>query len=362
MIRKRLLAVICAAVLCAILVAGLAPFWPPRNTVTWLGNENGLRFSGYATVRSSDAFPAATEEGEPSCSLEMWLQPGSASAINTILAFSTPENPAQLSVQQYHANLALRHEVHNDHQKPQAIGIDGVFRQIRPRFITISSGPLKTSVYVDGNLAETFSHFRLDWYCSGDLVIGTSPVENERWSGKFLGLAIYHRELSPDQVLADFRAWTTQGRPGSFELNGSLAIYLFNERTGDVIRNAVQPGINLYIPKRYSLVRQKFLEPFWKEFKPGRSYWSDFVINIVGFVPLGFVLFAYWSCVRRSKHAALITVFTGLATSLTIEILQSYLPTRASGTTDLITNTLGTFVGVKLCASKYARVLLAKLY
>ncbi len=142
----------------------------------------------------------------------------------------------------------------------------------------------------------------------------------------------------------------------------ALAVYLLDERTGNVIRNAVQPGTNLYIPKRYTLLREKFLEPFWKEFKNGRSYWDDVVVNIAGFIPLGFIFCAYWSYVRASKHAAWIAVITGLVTSLTIEILQSYLPTRASGMTDLFTNTFGTFLGARFCASKYSRDLLSKIY
>ena len=349
-------------VLFAILVAGLVPFQRPRNAVTWLENKNGLRFGSYATILSTGAFQAAPGQEQPSCSLEIWLQPGSTRAASTILAFSTPENPLQFRVHQYRAILILKRQIQGDQDGTETIGIDGVFRQIKPIFVSITSSPQKTSMYVDGTLAESFPHFRVGKDCTGQLVVGTSPVDNERWSGQLLGLAIYQEELTAAQILQHYKSWMTQGRP---ELSGNehaTAVYLFDERAGSIVHNAVHSGIDLCIPERYSLLHQKFLEPFWREFKPGRAYWSDIAINILGFIPLGFFFCAYWSSIRPIKHAVLTTVVLGLGVSLTIEILQSYLPTRGSGTTDLITNTFGTFIGVRLYALRAARALLAKLY
>jgi VanZ family protein len=362
MTRARIPGLICVLVLVGILVAGLAPFGRPRNAVTWLGNENGVRFGRHGTIWSSGEFVAADAQGEPSRSLEIWLQPDGASASSTLLAFYTPHDPLQFLLQQYHGLLILSRQIREDQNGTQIIGTDGVFRRIEPVFITITSGAEKSTMYVDGKLARSFPGIRVGKQCAGQLVLGTSPIGKNSWPGQLKGLALYQQELSPAEVLRHYQTWTTQGRPALSGNERAIGVYLFNERTGNVVHNDVRPGIDLYIPKRFALLHEEFLEPFWKEFKPSWSYWKDMLVNIVGFIPLGFFFCAYWSSVRPIKHAGWTTVVLGFAVSLTIEVLQSYLPTRDSGTTDLITNTFGTFVGVRLYAWKTARALLAKLY
>jgi VanZ family protein len=362
MTRARIPGLICVLVLVGILVAGLAPFERPRNTVTWLGNQNGVRFGRQGTIWSAGEFVVADAQGEASCSLEIWLQPDSASASSTLLAFYTPQDPLQFLLQQYHGLLILSRQIVGDQNRTQIIGTDGVFRRLEPVFITITSGAEQSAMYVDGNLARSFPGIRVGKQCAGQLVLGTSPIGKSGWPGQLKGLALYQQELAPTEVFRHYQSWTTQGRP---ELSGNeraIGVYLFHERTGNVVHNDVRSGIDLYIPKRFTLLHQLFLEPFWKEFRPSPSYWKDILVNIVGFIPLGFFFCAYWSSVRPIKHARWTTVVLGFAVSLTIEVLQSRLPTRDSGTTDLITNTFGTFLGVRLYAWKTARALLAKLY
>jgi len=68
----------------------------------------------------------------------------------------------------------------------------------------------------------------------------------------------------------------------------------------------------------------------------------------IGFIPFGFFL-SFWLIKGRqwaSGHAYLGAIFIGISVSLSIELLQIYLPTRDSSMTDLICNTIGTILGV----------------
>jgi glycopeptide antibiotics resistance protein len=103
------------------------------------------------------------------------------------------------------------------------------------------------------------------------------------------------------------------------------------------------------IPEHFFVLHEPFLELPWNEYYPGWNYWKDVAINIAGFIPLGFLFWAYFSLVLRIEHPTVVTVAFGFAVSLTIEVLQAFLPTRNSGMTDLITNTFGTVLGALLC-------------
>jgi VanZ family protein len=360
--RERILGLICAVVLCVTLAAGLAPFRRPRNKVTWLGNQDGVRFARYGTLFSSGTFHMPGPPEQASSSIEIWLQPARLTGSYTLLSFSTPENPVQLSFKQYLSDFEVRRQVQSDPRRNSAIWIDGLLRKDQPFFITVTSGPRQTAIYVDGVLASRFPQFRLGNDLAGQLVLGTSPVADDAWYGQIKGLAIYPRELTAAQVLSHQQTWTTRGRPELSANDSATALYLFDERGGSVVHDAAGSGIDLYIPAQYSLLHHDFLTPFWKEFRRDRGYVKDTLVNIVGLMPLGFIFCAYWSLARPIKRATPVTVALGLAVSLTIEILQAYLPTRNSGTTDLITNTFGTFLGVALFRTRIGGALIGKLY
>jgi glycopeptide antibiotics resistance protein len=348
--KLNLLALICIAVLCITLTLGLWPFHSPANDVTWLGKRGGLRFGRNGTVIGSGIFQISSPRENSEASLEIWLQPNRVWDSTTLLAFYNPGNPFQFSLRQSQLDLLVRTETQDEqhHARTARLYVRDVFRRKpRPVFITITSGWQGAWIYIDGILAAAAPEFPL----SGDdftglLVLGDSPGQSNSWSGQLLGLAIYHRQLTAAQVFHNCATWKQAGRPEIVENERNTALYLFDEQAGDVVRDKARSGVDLYIPKSYEVMDKYFLEPFWTEFSMSWSYWGAVLKNIVGLIPFGFCFYAYLVAVLPIKRAALVTVVLGTGVSLTIEILQAFLPTRESGTTDLVTNTLGAWVGV----------------
>ena len=362
---QRSFAVITICILLGMFVAGLWPFDPyPPNEVSWLTSRNGLRFGDYGTIGTSSPFQLSGSQGEGSCSFEVWLQPAVDYGTQTLLAFSTPENPLRLELQQYLDSLLILRNM-ADHQRPPgnaAMEIDHVFRREKSVLITVTTGPHATAVYIDGRRVKSSPRFKLTKNdLAGQLVIGTSPVGNDSWRGNLLGLALYDRELSETQVAQNYLQWMQGGRPASVATRDIIALYLFEEHTGNVVHNSAGSGGDLNIPNHFGILRKPVLaRPRGKDFVR-LNFWEDVFLNVGAFIPLGFFVCAYLSS-AHTRRAALAAIFVGAAVSLTIEILQVYLPTRDSDLTDLVTNTSGTIVGVLLYRRAIARAFLASLH
>jgi glycopeptide antibiotics resistance protein len=74
---------------------------------------------------------------------------------------------------------------------------------------------------------------------------------------------------------------------------------------------------------------------------------DDIVINILGFMPFGFIVYRYRRLAKPDGRAwnVVWAVCVGATLSLAIELTQVWLPNRDSSATDLFCNTLGTFLG-----------------
>ena len=340
LLKDGLPTLICSAVLCIILSLGLWPFHRAENDVTWLESRNGLRFGRHGSLISLTNFSVPTSPSQSSFAIEIWAQPKRVWDKGTLFAFTTQEDLFHLALYQDQTALELLTS------RTERFHFDDFFPRKGPVFITITSSQQGTAVYANGRLVKTLPQLHLSPEAlHGQLVVGDSPGQTDSWAGQMYALAFYRQELTSAQVQQNYTAWTHSGRPAVPIDDRALAVYLFNEYSGRVVHNLAPSGVDLEIPKTYRVVNQIFLEPVWSEFSMSRSYWSAVLKNVVGFIPFGFCFCSYLYTTLRVKRPRLTTVLLGTIVSLTIEVLQAYIPTRDSGTSDIFTNTFGTCIG-----------------
>jgi len=354
---------LCVVAVGAVLIATLWPFNPfPRNGVTWLPGTGGLKFEKAGLVVSNKPLEPLETQGTESCALELLLRPASVKWSYTILAFYTPSRLRRLSLLQWTEGLLVTHDAAVEHDRTQTIkfDVDHVFQPGRLVLVAISTGPNGTAVYLDGQPADSFPRFKISRSeLSGHIILGASPVTYHPWQGELHGLAIYSKELMPADALRHYKEWTDPSAPP--DLDGAIARYAFTEAGGREVRNQVASGPNLEIPEAFSVPHKGLLRSAAKEFKTNRNYVIDVLTNIAGFVPLGLIVCACLSWTRSRWQAILMaTVGCGLL-SFVIEVLQYYIPRRSSGTTDIITNTLGAALGAALTQAGTVRRALERL-
>lgn len=353
---RKLIETLCVCILGIILVAGLWPFRAPRNRAKWVENKDGIQFIPNSGVRSAAAFHPQSPEVNTSESIEIWLVPSSAHDTNTILSFDGSDHPgAPFLLRQYKDELIVRQPYIDGQGVPQAkwLAVGNAVSGGNPVFVTVTMGARDTSIYLDGVLSESFTkRGKSTNNLTGRLVVGDGPQGRGGWTGQVRGLAMYGSQLTPSEVAEHYARWTKSLQPISRVGENPIALYLFNEHKGDLVLNQLDPTKNLVIPERYFALHPAFLSSVMSDYQPTWEYWQDIGVNIAGFVPYGFFFALLWSELHVIKHPSVTTVFVGLLISLTIEVLQVFLPTRSSGSTDLITNTLGGAIGVVIYRSE----------
>ncbi len=357
---------LCALVIAGVLFATLWPFNPfPSNQVSWLPNANGVRFGAHGVIVSKSLLAASTTSAGESCSLEMFLSPAETTRSYTILNFYVPENPGQFRVRQWMDGLLVNRNFldtrgSNPRQKMKAMkfDVDHAFQPGKVLLLTITSGAGGTTVYLDGRKAQVFPRFTiLRSDMAGQIVMGTSATDYLTWPGEIHGLAIYSKELLPEEVLRHYETWTTS--TGLANLDGAVALYAFTEKAGREIHSSVASGPDLEIPSTFRIPHKAFLRSPIREFEVTWKYLSDVLLNIGGFVPVGFLLCAFFALTRPRRNAFLYAVLAGGMLSFAIEVMQAYIPQRVSGVTDIITNTLGSALGAWLAQPNLVRTVLS---
>jgi hypothetical protein len=351
--NNKFLIIICLVIIIIVFLFGLWPLnFHPENKVGWLKDKNGIHFYGQGIVYSSEPYNIETHDilKNNSISIEIWLQPETEPDRNIPHIISIYDNRKYeyFYVGQWKSSLIIRSRdlVLQSSEMYKEIGLNNTLLKGKMRFITITMGDEGTSFYINGKLAKVYPNYIIthkEKGLSGYLILGNSLDGKYYWTGYLFCLALYNHLLTSEQVLNNYYSWIQKGFPSNKE--GLFALYLFNERSGNIVKNHSGIAPNLSIPSTFKILQKKILA--LSRLKLKKSFILDIVINILGFVPLGFFFSAVLS---KAKHFTkykvyLFVMFLGTGISLTIEIMQSYLPTRDSSLIDLFCNISGTILG-----------------
>lgn len=350
------------------LVVGLWPFaFHPPNRVAWLKDRAGLSFQpdGIAYDPESTDWSAGGRPDQPATfTLELWLEPGQAPArdVFDILTIDDGQFPSGIVLCQWKTELLFRMRDPADDRGFQEVGPDSALAVHTPRLITVTVNPSGTTFYLDGSRLNQFPAFVVPRsYLNGRLILGNAARGKHPWTGNLFGLAMFNRALTASEVAQHQALWTSRQAERLAGEPGLAALYLLDEGKGSWAQDRSANRHRLLIPERFQLLRKRVLELPWGPNPIGMSDLDDIVINILGFVPFGFIVYRYRRLARPGSRVGNVVwaVGVGAMISLAIELTQVWLPNRTSSTMDLFCNTLGTLIGALIARRMLSKVTIA---
>ncbi len=356
LLQPRFQRILLALILAALLFAGLHPFnFYPKNQVSWLKDSRGVLFHRYGEILGESPLASQGDTNSAPAEQGVTVELSVASFnedpyVKDLVSVYVTRDREPFAIDEWERKLIVGGFFRDaqGHRKFSHIGIDDVFATGARRFVTLTSGPEGTKIYLEGVLKLDASGLTLEGEnFDGSLLLGQTASARQEWRGAFLELAFYRKQFTPDEVAKSFAAWG-RGDIEEAEKRGSgCAIYAFDEGEGEIIHRRGNLGSDLRKPRRL-----RPLDPIILEVPSRRDFtnWSDVAINILGFIPFGVILVIYIKSTKRwpNLRAIMLAVVCGLLVSLAIELLQVLLPTRDSSLLDLINNTLGTAIGAWL--------------
>ena len=359
-VKKNVLGITCLVIIVAILLAGLWPFnFYPENKVMWLKDRNGIQFYGQGIIFSELPKPNTLHPFSLDIpfSIEILIQPDSESHpyLPRILSLIHSNNKSEdFFVGQWRSYLILRSKGLDPKGKwiHKEVGLKNALSKDQKRYIAITSDEKGTYIYVNGKMEKSYPNPMFipeNRAIPYQIILGNSPTGKDYWTGNLFGMGIYEPALSSDKILQHFQYWTKGEQHCASTKESMLAHYTFAERGGKWIQDQATQN-NLLIPSRFEVLQKTILVPPWKDFRLNRSYLVDILINILGFIPFGFCFSAYlWQKKRLSIYRILLfSILLAGIISLSIELIQVYLPTRDSQLMDIITNKVGAGLGAVL--------------
>lgn len=326
------------------------------NDVQWLPHERLIRFqnSGIAYVNDLRVIRLRRQPGP--LTIEMAVTPGSVQrqGFSPLLVMHDGADQRQIAIWQWGPSLIVMNGDDYDNSRRRPRVTDRNFLMYRRTcYLTITSAEQGTRVFVNGVQTAANRKWRLTFPIQGDvlrLVLGNSVDGKHGWTGDIHGLAIFGEAISAEKVRQRYEQWIVDHNFDFLQQESPLLLFNFNQKSG--IRFADQSGNqqDLEIPPHMIALKRTILASPWPHLNWSRAMVGDMVVNTLGFMPLGIVLYGLLACFPGvfGRNDKFVAVSLCMLLSLGIELAQAWIPTRYSTLLDLLLNTFGAWLGIGL--------------
>jgi len=342
-------------------------FLPKRNYVRWLGTSDGIEFlqEGQVLTRKPAERLCGRLLAGTGFTLEVWAATDSLDQTGParIVSYSLHSGKRNFTLGQSNKKLVMRlrtTETDLNAVKPHT-EVDGVFNSQEPQHLVVTYDFSEQRIFVNGKIRlrkKILGGKFTNWHPAYYLVLGNEATGNRPWRGKIFYVAIYDRPLSNQEITKNYLAGSIQGglsfENDSLVSNGLITRYLFAERKGDKVGNDNKKSthLDLYIPKNIQTHENAYLSLSMGQSLKNSSFLGDLALNILAFIPLGFLFHAelrnrYGSSLKTS----IFVFFFGILFTFGIESLQYFSVTRNSSFIDVINNSLGIAIGI--CVDRF---------
>ena len=336
-----------------------------KNDARWIGSSKGIEFleTGQAVSNSSTQEFFDHMVSGNGLTLELWIETEDQNQFGParILSYSINTQLRNFTIGQSSDQLVIRlrtTETNLNGTNPHLI-IEDTFNYRYLQHVVVTYDFSEQRVYINGEQKTRSKILKGDfsnWDPSCKLVIGNEVTGKRPWKGKLYYAAIFNRPLTKKEIRQNYLSGLpSQIDPGRTEGTGTKAKipvtrYLFDHGKGDVIHDSgseLSP-VNLFIPKYIRQKTKPFLD-FPKSYINSKSGFSDAIINIVIFIPLGVLIHGMLRirCGLALK-ISLAALLAGTLFTLGVESMQHFSLTRNSSLIDVATNMGGTALGIAM--------------
>ena len=336
-----------------------------KNDARWIKNARGIEFPGTGQAVSNSSTQEFFDHmvRGSGLTLELWLETEDQNQFGParILSYSIDPALRNFTIGQSSDRLVIRlrtTETSLNGMNPHLI-VNSTFDNQSLQHVVITYDFSEQNVYINGEQRARSERLKgnfSNWDPACRLVIGNEVTGNRPWKGNLYYAAVFNRPLTEKEIRQNYLSGLpSQIDPGRMDGPGikakvPLTRYLFDHGKGDVIHDSgseLSP-VNLFMPKYIQQETKPFLD-FPKSYINNKSWFSDVVINILIFIPLGILIHGLfrgrWGLTLKISLAALVA---GALFTLGVESMQHFSLTRNSSLIDVVTNMSGTALGIAM--------------